>query len=111
MSDMQMLRKIGACENKQAQSGWTGPELTGCTAPSAFLCEICGWMLCGGHASGHQHAAGSDKAALASHFQQQATAAAEAQAAAAANAATVGEQLKQAQVAQATLAQIKGLVG
>lgn len=108
MADVQMLRKIGSCENQQAQNL---PAGSGCAAPAAFLCEICGWMLCGGHASGHAHAAGSDKAALAAHFQAQVTAAEQQVAAAAANAATVGEQLQQAQQAEVTLARIKELVG
>ncbi|HXE30349.1 MAG TPA: hypothetical protein VN515_00955, partial [Terriglobales bacterium] len=55
--NVQILRKIGACENKQAQTDWSGPAIDPCPAPAAFLCESCGRMLCGSHAGGHWHAA------------------------------------------------------
>jgi hypothetical protein len=106
---IQLMRRVGACENKQAQPDWRGPEIPACTEPASFLCETCGRLLCGGHAGGHWHAV-NDSAAVASHFQDEA---AQAQAQAAAAATTVQamqQQLAMAQQAAQTIAKIRALI-
>lgn len=108
-TQIQILRKIGACENADAQSGWTGPKVDGCTAPSAFLCEVCGFMLCGSHASGHGHAS-SDKVPLASALEAQLAAADARATAAAANAATLQQQLDSAHKDSARVQQIEKML-
>lgn len=74
MDRIQMLRRIGACENSLAQPDWTGPKIPPCSEPASFLCECCGRLLCGGHAGGHMHAANQIQQPLASHFQDEVTA-------------------------------------
>ncbi|HUX66393.1 MAG TPA: hypothetical protein VMV31_02775 [Terriglobales bacterium] len=106
---VQILRKIGACENRQAQPDWQGPEITPCPAPPAFLCETCGRLLCGGHAGGHWHEA-SDTSAIVSHFQEECAAACKREEAAKANAADLAQQLATAQAAAGKLKAIQQLV-
>ncbi len=71
MDRIQLLHRIGACENNLAQPNWKGPAIPLCSAPATYLCQICGRVLCGSHAGGHTHAAADTASALASHFQNQ----------------------------------------
>lgn len=71
MDRIQLLRRIGACENSLAQPDWTGPKIPPCSEPASFLCESCGRLLCGGHAGGHYHDANQTPATLASHYQDE----------------------------------------
>lgn len=48
---VQLLRRIGGCEQHQLPDG--SADL--CPAQSAFLCELCGVLLCGSHAGPHTH--------------------------------------------------------
>ncbi len=73
MDRIQLVHRIGACENNLAQPDWKGPAIPLCSAPAAYLCRLCGRLLCGSHAGGHTHAAADSTAALASHFQDQLT--------------------------------------
>lgn len=71
MDRIQLLRRIGACENSLAQPDWTGPKIPPCSEPASFLCESCGRLLCGGHAGGHSHPANQSQQPLASHYQDE----------------------------------------
>ena len=71
MDRIQLLHRIGACENNLAQPNWKGPAIPLCSAPATYLCQVCGRVLCGSHAGGHTHAAADSASALASHFQNQ----------------------------------------
>jgi hypothetical protein len=109
-SGVQCLRKIGACENRQAQADtWKGAAIDPCPAPAAFLCEVCGFLLCGGHAGGHWHESSSPKL-VASYFQSQASAAQADAAAARADAGRLQQQLTAAQKDCERVAQIKELL-
>lgn len=112
---MQSVRKIAACENTQAQASWTGPAIDPCPAPAAFLCQRCGWMLCGAHAGGHAHEAEAPEA-----FEQQVAAqaandavesATKRAAAAEARVTDLGQQLASAHAAAETLGRIRELLG
>ena len=107
-NQVQVLRRIGACENKQAQADWSGPEISACPAPAAFLCEVCGRLLCGSHAGGHFHA--SDASAIASHFQSEASQARADVASAQKTAAGLQAQLQAARADSALLDQVRTLV-
>ncbi|HXR96994.1 MAG TPA: hypothetical protein VN709_04040 [Terriglobales bacterium] len=106
---IQLMRRVGACENKQAQPDWKGPEIPACTEPASFLCETCGRLLCGGHAGGHWHGV-NDSAAVASHFQDEAAQAQARAAAAATNAQVMQQQLAAAQQAAQTITKIRALI-
>lgn len=106
---IQTLRNIGACENQLAQVDWTGGAIDPCPAQAAFLCETCGSLLCGGHASAHAHAT-TDKAAVASQFENKWRQAQTALDQERANSAAVAVQLAQAQKDCARVAKIKALI-
>src|SRR6185312_2402739 len=106
---VQILRRIGACENPEAQPDWTGPAIPPCSEPAAFLCETCGRLLCGGHAGGHWHPAG-DTGAVAAHFQEEASKAQANADAAAKNTTAMQAQLDAAHAECRLLAQIRELV-
>ncbi len=109
-SSVQCLRKIGACENRQAQADtWKGAAIDPCPAPAAFLCEVCGFLLCGGHAGGHWHESSSPKQ-VASYFQSEASAAQADAAAARADAGQLQQQLAAAHKDCERVAKIKALL-
>ncbi len=110
-NSVQCLRRIGACENRQAQADtWKGAAIDPCPAPAVFLCEVCGFLLCGSHAGGHWHASSSPKQ-VASYFQSQASAAQADAAAARADAGQLQQQLAAAQRDCERVARIRALLG
>jgi len=72
-NEMQGLRRIGTCENAQAQPEWLGPAIEACPAAATYVCAACGHLLCGAHANGHHHPA-SDAASTTRRWQRQAQA-------------------------------------
>ena len=106
MSD---LRRIGACENSQAQPDWTGPKIPHCTQPATYLCDCCGHLLCGDHASGHEHPKGQTGQELASRYQSQLAESGKQLDALKANNNTLHSQLKAAQASTAALLEIKNI--
>jgi hypothetical protein len=109
-TQVQILRKIGACENAQSQTQWSGPAVQACTAPAAFLCEVCGFLLCGSHAGGHAHAS-SDKQSVASQFETKLAAALARADAAEASARKLQQQLDTAHEDSQRVEQIEHMLG
>lgn len=107
---MQQIRRIGACENAQAQPDWAGKAIEPCPAAAAFVCAVCGHLLCGAHASGHQHAGKDDASDLQQQFQRQAQAVTAAASAVAQAEAAFQAALQEAQKGYAQIKQIRQLV-
>ncbi len=94
MDRIQLLHRIGACENQQAQADWQGPAIPPCAEHASYLCQFCGHLLCGAHAGGHSHAATETPVSLVSRAQAQNAALRE-------EIATLQRQLASAEAAQA----------